>query len=94
MKPTSVRVLARQYAIEWGTTPKNTCGICDNQKQLIKINGKAHHDLQQDTLLHEILHAIDEHMDSKMEEKRVNRLASLLLLVLKENPLVTEYLFK
>lgn len=54
----------------------------------------------QDTLLHECLHAVFEHsglshkMDSAKEEKFVRGLAPWILMMLRENPRLVEFLLK
>ena len=47
---------------------------------------------ERDTLLHEILHAIEERLQLKMREKQVALLATGLLQVLRENPKLVAYL--
>lgn len=67
-------------------------GECDNDKQLILIRDGQPLESEQDTLLHEVLHAVDEAMGLKMKEAQVKGCATGLLAVLKDNPRFATYL--
>jgi hypothetical protein len=45
-------------------------------------------------LLHEILHAIDDAMQTKMKERQVHCTATGLLALFKDNPDFVKYMFK
>lgn len=47
---------------------------------------------EQDTLLHEITHALDSELNLKLSEKQVRGLATGILAILKDNPKVYQYL--
>lgn len=69
-------------------------GECDTDKQKILVRDGQPLESEQDTLLHEVLHAIDEAMGLKMKEAQVKGAATGLLAVLKRNPAFTAYLRK
>lgn len=89
--PTEVRIVGRTYAIEF-IDGFHLAGECSNGKQRIKIESGNASSYERDTVLHEILHAIDYNMQSKMNERQVATMASGLLAVLQENPSLVEYL--
>lgn len=49
---------------------------------------------QQDTILHETIHAIDDTLGLGMTEAQVSQMASVLLAVLKDNPEYTKWLLQ
>lgn len=64
----------------------NLMGACIYQKSLIQIRKGMSLDKQQQTLLHEILHAcLNEAGYTEQDEDLVNRLGIILYQVLKEN---------
>jgi len=50
--------------------------------------------LEADTLLHEVVHSIDDAMQLKMNERQVHCVATGLIAALKDNPEFLEYLYK
>lgn len=93
MLPESVTVLGKTYTIEGATINDKSSGECDSIKQHIKIDMEWHSDMQQDTLLHEIVHAIDDQLNLKMGERRVNNMATGILAVMKDNPQICRFIF-
>ena len=94
--PTQVRVLGKIFKIRrLGAEEHIDCaGIMELASQDIAIREAPALAYQQDTLLHETIHAIDETLYLKMTEKQVSQLASVLLGVLKDNPEFTAWILK
>ena len=67
-------------------------GMMDLASQLIWYSEHPALGYNQDTTLHEILHAIDESMQLKLGEHRVHQLASSLLALIKHNPELIQWL--
>lgn len=67
-------------------------GNQDRGKQVIKVRTGRAPDYIKDTVIHELIHAIDESLDLGMKEKQVARLATGLLAVLNDNPELKEYI--
>lgn len=60
-------------------------GELDTGTGLISVLNTSTKQMQEETLLHEIIHAIDEDMGIGLNEKQVQRLSVSLYAVLKEN---------
>lgn len=67
-------------------------GRCRPDLQEIQIRKGQTPENTQDTLLHELIHAIDYHAQLKLKERQVHVLASELLNTFWESPLVVGYL--
>lgn len=74
----------------------NKLGWCNSIDQTITLAEDQHKDSLRDTLLHEVMHAIlwISHNHIKMEEERlVSSVTPWMILVFRDNPKLTEYLF-
>jgi hypothetical protein len=95
-RPERIRILGKPFKVTYcqGSEPlsEDQVGECDPDKQLILIRYGAPLESEQDTLLHELLHALDEATDAKMKETQVKKMATALLAVLKDNPSFCAYL--
>jgi hypothetical protein len=81
---------------EFTTDGDGLYGLCNKLKKKIYVDTESHEDIQRQTLLHEILHAIwavADIGDSEDEEETILKLSPLLMGVLIENPAVTKYIF-
>lgn len=96
--PTQVNVLGKTYAIEWPPhiydDAGEQSGTSSARHQVIKVATSHHPEQQQDTLLHEIVHAVDEEMGTKLEEEQVARLSTGLLQIMKSNPDVVAFILR
>lgn len=102
--PKAVKVLGKTYKIrvvtEYTTGFENgDYGECDNDSHVISIVAGRSLGNDQDTLLHEIIHAVAFQMGvdgainrREKEEKWVQALATGLLAVMKENSSLVTYL--
>jgi len=95
--PESVNILGKTYAIEWlphiYEDDGEQSGMSSTRHQVIKISTSHHKEQQKDTLLHEMLHAVDEEIGTKLEEEQVRHIATCLFQVLNSNPNILEFLF-
>lgn len=100
-RPLRVKVIGKQYRIVYEprggalVTEEGEYGECNFDKQLITVLEGQPLESEQDTVLHEILHAVDGAMiDEKDQasETVIRRLATGLLAVIKDNPSLTRYL--
>lgn len=94
MIPKSVDVLGREYTIGMEETLPNMLGYCDYENLSIKIKADQQPDMELDTVLHEILHAIDYSMNTELEERQIYCMTVGILSVLKYNQPLLEYLYK
>lgn len=91
--PASVRIMGKAWEVQ-EREMKDAHGKTYPHAQLILIHPDLHQTQRQDTLLHEIVHAIDHELDLDMTERQVRLLATGLLGVLIDNPKVRTWLFK
>lgn len=95
--PKRIRVGSRTYEVRLSADPEHA-GRTDSDRLIVSINDSIPQGGQQETLLHEILHAITNYtgiyndLGHKKEEKVVNRIAPVLLDVVRRNLAVVEYL--
>ena len=89
--PRVIRLLGKKYRVV--TTPHiDDCGNTEASKCTIWINVEIDEQQIRDTLLHEIIHAIDYEYHLKMEERQVHCMATSLLALFKENPTLSKFL--
>jgi hypothetical protein len=94
-RPARVRILGKPYSIKYVVAEpldEGLMGECDTDKQTVLIREQQPLESEQDTVLHEILHAVDEAMGLKMKEAQVKGVATGLLAVMKDNPGLVAYL--
>lgn len=94
-RPEKIKVLGKPFSVVYTTTSPlgdDLNGECDSDKQTILVRDSQPLESEQDTVLHECLHAIDEAVDAKMKETQIKKLATGLLAVLKDNPSFVSYL--
>ncbi len=93
--PSSVVILGRVYNIDQKDfIDGDLLGQCDSDALKITIKKNQPEILEADTLLHEILHAIDDAMQTKMKERQVHCTATGIIALLKDNPDFVKYMFK
>jgi len=63
-------------------------GSCDHQDFVIRLEADMHPDWEQETCLHEVLHAVDVFMGLDLSEQQIGGLAKGLYMVLKDNGLL------
>ena len=102
-RPARVRILGKPYKVEF--VPIEHIGLRDNEedpdpgmgrtspeRQEIFVRTGQPLESEQDTMLHEIIHAVDETLGLQMNEYQVTVLATGLLAALKDNPGLRSYL--
>jgi hypothetical protein len=96
LRPERLKILGKPFTIKWLTEElsPDLVGECDTDRQVISIREGQPLESEQDTLLHEVCHAIDEAMDARLKETQVKKLATGLLAVLKDNPSFVAFLKK
>ena len=73
----SITVLGKKYQIIYGDDIAlcGSSGICNRERQVIKINKELACDQLNETLLHEVIHIIDMELKLQLTEPDVCRLA-------------------
>jgi hypothetical protein len=67
-------------------------GEYDYETQIVRIRTGQQPSFEADTVLHELIHAIDDVMQLGMSERQVHCSASGLIALFKDNPTFLEYL--
>ena len=60
--------------------------MCRSNQQTIHYADDLQLDEKSDTVLHEVIHAVDHQMDTDLTETQVRRIATGLCAVFKDNP--------
>jgi len=102
-RPARLSILGKPYKVEF--VPIDHRGLYDNaedndpgmgrtspENQEIFIRTGQPLESEQDTVLHEVIHAVDETLGLQLNEYQVTVLATGLLAVLKDNPGLRTYL--
>lgn len=96
----TLSLIGKRHRIEWdciGLTADDgddVDGLFDRQKKLIQIAAGQTHDDERETILHEILHALEVQMDAEIPEAKLRQLAVGLYAALKDNPKLVKYLLE
>lgn len=89
--PSEIVIAGRVYALV-ETNLKEMMGDCDNTNQTLQIDIGQHEFAKKDTALHEVLHAIDDAIQSELNERQVRSVATALLDTLRRNPAFMNWL--
>ena len=92
--PSSITVVGREYSIVVKEDLVGLYGQCDYDNLRIDIKSGQIPLLEADTLLHELIHSIDDAMQLKMSERQVHCTATGIIALLRDNPQFLEYLYK
>ena len=81
--------MGRQYTIDAVGDDKlnsSNLGCCNSVQQRISVDANQGHGTLRDTVLHELLHAIDFTVCADMKEHQIHTMAGGLLAVMLDNP--------
>jgi hypothetical protein len=92
--PNTIDIIGREYEVLYKDELAGDVGQCDYEKLQIHIKTGQQPFLEADTILHEIIHAIDDAMQTKMSERQVHCTATGIMALLKNNQEFLEYLYK
>ena len=96
-RPERIRIIGKPYKIEWPKViegGEELNGHSDPDAQRIQVQDALTLETSQDRLLHEVLHCVEASMDLDLEDTVIERLATGLLAVIKDNPRFVSYLRK
>jgi len=91
LKDWKVDILGKRFTVRWSKMEKDY-GQCESGKCLITVDPSQHAEQQRDTLLHEILHALDHESDTGLRERQIRVQATMLLQFMRANPEVVRWL--
>lgn len=88
--PDTLRICGFDYRVDRPPVVHNgekvLCGTAEYDKLTLNISTAYPRQLQDNTLLHEAIHAIDIHMETELTESQVARLEIGLAALLRDNP--------
>lgn len=93
--PSTIKIIAQKYEVkkmpEVEKRQGDFLGLCRNSELEIFVDDRWKDQIQANTLLHEILHAVAHQMgkfglDDKSEEKAVETMANGICAVMRDNP--------
>lgn len=87
-----LRILGKTWEVAEAPVDFTDSGSCSRDHQKIVVSTAQPLDNIKDTLLHEVLHAVDYCMATKLTEDQVAALATGLLAVFLDNPTFLEFL--
>ena len=88
----TLKIVGKKYKLIYDAKMQDDCGECDNNKQAITLKKEMPSDLELDTIIHEVTHAIDYQMNLEMSERQVHGVGAGLAAVLIDNPKFIDYL--
>jgi hypothetical protein len=104
IRPLRLEILGKWFGVAYinpdhvAWKGEDLAGRVDPDRQRILIREGQPLESEQDTVLHEVIHAVDAAMsgeeDQELDEAQVTRLATGLLAVFKRNPGFTKWLLK
>jgi hypothetical protein len=94
MLPPKFRVLGRDLPVVWVSAEEmpKAWGEYDYETQVVRVREGQQPAFEADTVLHELIHAIDDAMQLGMTERQVHCSATGLIALFKDNPIFLEYL--
>jgi hypothetical protein len=89
----SLRILGKNFQVKWeDNVADDAIGMCETHRQIIRVEKGLPKETEEDTLLHEVIHAVDETLGLGLSERQVIALASGLLAVYNDNQsIIHEY---
>ena len=94
-RPAALRILGKTFAIRYtdgAPLASDELGECDPDAQVITIRESQSPQGEQDTVLHECLHALESLLSLRLKHDDVVRLTSGLHALLRDNPKLISYL--
>jgi hypothetical protein len=94
MRPEDIDIMGRDYTIEYiephpGFETKCSGKMIPDERRIL-IESCAHE--ERNTLIHEVLHCIDQIMEAELTEKQISQLANGLEVFILKNPECIKYL--
>lgn len=89
-----IKILYKEYSVEYQENLHDGAGELYGQihylPEKILLNPAASDEQQEATLIHEVLHGIDELYGIGLKEKQVEKLGNALYMLIKDNPKMFE----
>lgn len=97
IRPETVRILGKTFRLQYVAAEPlaaDEMGECDPDAQLISIREAQSLQSEQDTVLHECIHALENLLSLKLKHDDVVRLTTGMHALLRDNPSFVSYLRK
>ena len=94
-RPVAVRILGKTFRLQYVNNEPlaaDEMGECDPDAQLISIRESQSHQSEQDTVLHECIHALETLLSLRLKHDDVVRLTTGIHALLRDNPTFVSYL--
>lgn len=94
-RPSKAKILGKVYAINYADGPPlegDECGECDPTTQVLTVRTGQSLECEQDTVLHECLHAIENLQGLRLKHDDIVRLTTAIHALLRDNPGLVAYL--
>lgn len=94
-RPVTVRILGKSFRLQYVAAEPlaaDEMGECDPDAQLITIRESQSVQSEQDTVLHECIHALETLLSLKLRHDDVVRLTTGIHALLRDNPTLVSYL--
>lgn len=94
-RPKSVQVFGKTYTIEWDSEDleEHVFGDISQKFLQVRVAPKVAGHEERETLLHELVHAVEHQLGINLPENKVRQLSVGLFAVLVTNPKLRSYLF-
>ena len=100
MRFKTLRLIGKRHRIEWDCVELKSDdgepvdGLFHPSRKLLQVSANQTHDDERETLLHEMLHALEVQMNAEIPEAKLRQLAVGLYAALKDNPKLVAYLLE
>lgn len=94
-RPDRIKALGKRFRVQYVTGLPLTAdetGECDSEKQVISILDNQGLEAEQDTVLHECLHVLEDLMGLTFAHDDIVRLTTGIHALIKDNPSLVSYL--
>ena len=100
-RPQRVRVLGKQFAVAYvpagddalkNAEGEDCLGMCSPARQTVHVEDGQPLETEQETTLHEVMHAIEDAMGLDLDETVISQMSKGLIAVVKDNPSFVRYL--
>lgn len=89
--PAELDVFGKLYVVRNEPPSGGEAGNCNAETCVIMVTPTHAESAQRDTILHEVVHAVEQELGLKMSERQVAGLATGLLGVMRHNPHLVAY---
>jgi hypothetical protein len=95
LRPAKIKILGKPFAVNYANgvpLEEGDMGDCNTEGQVLTVRDGQPLENEQDSVLHEAIHALSDYMEIRLKEGQVTKLATGLIAMLKDNPSLIRYL--